>query len=93
MVLVNARLLVLWLSMRRRFAWPLTLPHVGRRLLTALCAVVHGSSHLVSERSMRCLTGALKLTGGLPRLNDAEQEHRYSEPVDAGKARSLTLVR
>ena len=79
--------------MRRRFAWPLTLPHVGRRLLTALCAVVHGSSHLVSERSMRSLTGALKLTGGSPQLNDAEHQAGIPERVDAGVARSVTFVR
>ena len=39
------------------------------------------------------LTGALKLTGGLPQLNDAEQELGIPERVDAGVARSLTLVR
>ena len=39
------------------------------------------------------LTGALKLTGGLPQLNDAERERHDSKRVDAGMARSLTLVR
>ena len=39
------------------------------------------------------LTGALKLTGGFPQLNDGEREFRISERVDAGVARSLTLVR
>jgi hypothetical protein len=35
----------------------------------------------------------LKLTGGLPQLNDAEQELGISEHVDDGMARSLTAVR
>jgi hypothetical protein len=38
------------------------------------------------------LTGELKLMGGLRQLNDAEQELGTSVHVDAGLARSLTLV-
>src|SRR5688572_5690211 len=54
---------------------------------------VDGFSLCIRRVEARGLTGALKLTGGLPLLNNAEREHRTSERVDAGVARSLTLVR
>lgn len=47
---------------------------------------------LIAGRSRTPPNVALKLTGGLPRREDAEQELGTPEHVDAGFARSLTLV-